>query len=784
MENSEYILDAEEQQRKIDIKEILSKYAKYWPWFIVTFLFFITLSYVYSRYAAITYTTKAKIKILDESKELEINLDPSSLLEGTPKLNIDNEVEILKSYRLISQVVEELDLDVEIFQVGKIKKTEVWNKPFVITNKLNQDSIPAKISYIVEVEDNKLKVLDQKNREVYNPNFKIELAETFDSKNYLSAEFEVVVKSKKDAVLKLIKDLKIKLTNKKSEIIEISLLGENSAKSEAILNTLIDKFNQDGILDRQLVSKRTLDFIDKRFLFLSNELDSIEVNKKSYKQSNNLSYIESDASTALKQKSLTDEEVFNLENQLSLSRLLKKTLKSDKNFSLLPADIGLASNSINVLVSDYNKIVLEREKIAESAGASNPLLQSLNGQLKRLSRNINQTVNVYIKQLEISLSQLRSKQRISAGKFSKLPEKEKILRAIERQQNIKENLFILLLQKREEAAISLAVTSPTVKVVDYALTGSKPVTPNKKKIYGLALLLSIILPLLLLSILFILDTKVRNRKQIENANPKIPIIAEFPNFEDEKLFSLEKRSVLVESYRILCANVNYLIPLEKTNSCKTIFITSAVAGEGKTLTSINLALAYASLKKKVLLVGADLRNPQLHTYFNVEKNTLGLSSLLHDANIKWQDCIQKNMNKNKCLDVCFSGMIPPNPPELLSNNAFKTFVNTVKEHYEYIIFDTAPTLPVSDTLNISKYADVTLFMVRANKSDKALLSFSKELHESGKLSNMAYIVNDVAVDNLGYGSKYSYVYGEEARTINKGIFSKIGNIKNSLLKKS
>ncbi len=784
MANSEYILDTEEQQKKINIKEILAKYLKFWPWFLLTFIVFFLASYMYTRYATVTYNTSAKIRILDESKELEINLDPSSLLEGTPKLNIDNEVEILKSYRILYQVVEELNLDVEIFQVGKIKKTEIWGSPFKITNDLVQDSIKESQTYVTEVRNNQLKIYNKKGRQILNSKLEngklkdadvqIELKGDYDPKKYLSNDFEIVISSKKNAVLRLADDLKIKTTNKKSEIIELSLLGENTKKNEAILNTIIDKFNQDGVLDRQLVSKRTLDFIDKRFLYLSNELDSIEVNKKSYKQSNNLSYIESDASTALKQKSLTDDEVFSLENQLSLSKLLRQTLKSEKEFTLLPADIGLASTNINILVSDYNKIVLEREKIAESAGANNPLLQSLTGQLKGLSRNINQTVRVYQKQLEISLAQLRTKQKRSAGKFAKLPEKEKILRAIERQQNIKENLFILLLQKREEAAISLAVTSPTIKVVDYALTGIKPVAPSRKKIFGLAFLLSIIVPLTILSLLFAFDNKIRNRKQIEALNPKIPVVAEFPSFEgDNKLFSLKKRSILVESYRLLCANISYLIPVDKKETGNTILVTSAITGEGKTLTSINLALAYANVKKKVLLIGTDLRNPQLHNYFGVNKSTKGLSSFLHDSKIKWEDCITKGVSDNDNMDICFSGVIPPNPPELLSSAIFNSFITEAKEMYDYIIVDTAPTLPVSDTFNIAKYADVTLFVVRANKTDKDLLAFSKELKENAKLNNMAYIINDVTLENLDYGGKYSYVYGEDVNVLKKGRFSKL-----------
>lgn len=774
MKESPYKLDIYEDEESFNLKEAVSKYLRYWPWFLIALLITFGIGFAYLRYAPIIYETQAKIKILDDTKGMKFSTDPMSMLSGQTKINTDNEIEVLESYRILSQAVEKLNLDVSYFVVGNIKTTQIWDAPFVVTKQFSSDSLTKPVAYIIRVNSAGFVVQAEDENTVAKDGstilkeypFALAPVGDIDVKTYGNTTYKVILSPVKDVVLKLIKDIEVQSTNKNSEIISMSIKGENYLINEEILNTIINIFNKDGILDRQLVSKRTVDFIDERFVFLSGELDSIEGNKQAFKQSNSLSYIEADAGETLQKKSMAEDQVFSLQTQLSLSELLNETLSSEDDYTLLPADIGLESSSVNKLVTNYNQIVLEREKLRSSAGSNNPTLQGLSSQLKQGKKNIEQTVNMYQEQLKMTMGQLNQQKNRAGAVFSRIPQKEKILRSIERQQTIKEKLFLLLLEKREEAAVNFAVTAPSIKVVDYGLSSLKPVSPKKSLVYAVSLLLGLILPFGFLYMRFTMDTKVHDRFDIQKVNPEIPVLTEIPTFEDKKNFTdANDHSILAEAFRILSTNVNYILPKKEKGVGQVIYVTSTVKEEGKTLVALNLSLAYSSLKKRVLLVGADLRNPQLHTYFKIDKNSKGLSNYLYDQEIDWKECISDGFNINEFHKVCFSGTIPPNAPELLSSNAFKTFIENAKQEYDYVIVDTAPTLLVTDTMLISQYADATLFVVRAGQTEKRLLDFSKNLKKTKKLKNMVYVVNDVKIDKAqGYNYGYGYGYSAKAET--------------------
>ena len=581
--------------------------------------------------------------------------------------------------------------------------------------------------------------------------------------NLEGQSFSIYLSPLKSTIMGLKYKLSVSPVGEDSDLIQLQTEGSNVALNELILNKVIEAFNNDGVHDRQLVYQRTLDFIDERFYLLANELDSIEGDKESFKQQNNLAFIEANSQIDLTTRSQSELQLFEAENQLALAQMLKTSLDADSQ-KLLPANIGVDSKAINSQIELYNETVLERDKLQAISGANNPSVQLLTAKLADLEANVKRSLNSYVKQLQVSVNELQKRNQKYQSNVAALPQKEKLLRSIERQQQIKETLYLFLLQKREEASINLAVTEPTVKIVEYALTGRLPIAPKTKIVYLGALVLGLLIPFGVVYLMYLLDTKVHTKEDLQKYVPEIPILAEIPKiFGDEKtkLFSdPTDRSPLAESFRILASNVNFSVPKQDNAKAHVIYSTSTVKGEGKTFVSINLSMALASLGKKVLLVGCDLRNPQIHTYLGVDKKLKGLSNYLHDATVNWQDLILKDkFEKLPTHDIMISGNMPPNPVLLLNNGRFEVLLEELKDVYDYIVVDTAPTLLVTDTLQIAKHADLTVYVTRDGVTEKEVLQWSKELNKEGKLNNVNYVLNGLGNEHShGYSYKYNYRY--------------------------
>ena len=758
------------EDSNVDIKQEILRYLRYWPWFLASLLFFSLACYFYLRYAPKIYQTSAKIKILDEGKGLE--LPTSAFIFKRSNINLENEIEILTSYRILEQVVSGLNLTSVFLEEGKIQTSQRADLPFNYEQTIPVDSIFKTKAFKIVTEETGFEILDETtgtslrvaNHDTYaidhNLPFQIKVENEAQLEKSLNKTYLLRLVPLKHAVLGLKGSIAVEPVGEQSDLLQLSMKGESAERSEMILNALVTVFNNDGINDRQLVSKRTLDFIDDRFVFLAQELDSIEVNKKDFKQDNNLVYLEADSELSMQQRSQSEQEVFQVENQLAIVKLVDEALKtSSRTNDLLPSNIGIENSSINGLIQDYNLAVLEKGKLISSGGQNNPTVQFLNSKLNDLKLNINSSLNGYKQQLRLSEQQLKSRNSRFRSEVSRLPEKEKLLRAIERQQKIKESLYLLLLQKREEAAINLAITEPSVKVVENALSGSLPISPKRKVFYAGALLAGLLIPFGILYLLFMLDTKLHDKKDIEQLTSDIPIAGEIPGLKakDNVIFSNPNdRTALAESFRILSSNVNFMLPQE--GPAKVIYCTSTIKGEGKTFVSLNLSLALASLNKRVLLIGADLRNPQLHTYIQTDKNELGLSNFLHDTKKDWKQALIKGFEKHPNHDTLISGSLPPNPAYLLTNGHFEMLLEEAKGLYDYIIVDTAPTILVTDTLLISKFADATLYITRANVTEKNLLNHAIELHKNKKLKNMAFVLNSVG-GGKSYGYNYGYGYG-------------------------
>ena len=770
-ENNQSSSIAQEEQSLSLLLEI-GKYLTYWYWFVLSVLVFVIGAYIYLRYTPNSFQTQARIKILDNStNSFKMPTDGISLFAKS-KLNLENEIEVIKSQRIMQMVVQKLNLTTSYFQTGYVKSSELWeDRPFTIEWIGNPNEL-ARLNAQLIIKNKKqgfVLATDEESNAIkqygciykYNNqlSYKITKNQNYSETIYASNQYGFSLLTTESAARQLLGQIGVDNIGKQSEILALTIIGTNKDKSEAILNALLDQFDYDGIRDRQLISQRTIDFVNERFVNLTRELDSIETGKELYKKSNELSFLDEDAGISASIKTKSDAEVFEVETQVELSNLLAKSLKSEQKISLLPANIGMANSQINGLIDQYNKLVLEREKSMLSAGEKNPITLATTQNIKELQQNILASVAAYQKQLSVTLAKYNTLKSQNRSLYSTMPAKEKMLRSIERQQKIKETLYLLLLQKREEAAINKAITAPSIKVVDFAITNNGPVAPKRQIVFLSALLLGLLLPFGILFLYFLLDNKIHSKQDIERVVPETPVIAEIPNIKGDQMYVTDNdRSILAESFRILRTNINYVMPFKPAGEGQIVYVTSTIKGEGKTFTSVNLALILASMQKKVLLLGSDLRNPQLHKFLNMEREQKGVSGYLYDTSINWKSLVHERKLGSSHLDVILAGSIPPNPAELLSNGRFELLLSEVKQEYDYVIVDCAPTILVTDTLLISQLADVTLYLTRAGFTETRLLQFSKELKQLHKLKNMSYVLNNVG-DSKSYGYNYSYNYG-------------------------
>ncbi len=763
MDNS--VRDFRDDFRKddFDFLELFFKYLFFWKYIVLSILISCFVAFIVTRYSDKIYDTNAKIQILDK-RENNLEMPSAADLFSKSQINLENEIQVLKSFPVLREVIINLNLNSYVEQVGKIKSDRVLSYPFRFYSKLANDSNFIEHSYNVKLNENGIEIKNNKNGKKYDFNKYSTLSLTHD----LPFEITSVLKSEwihdsynicLVSTLQLINELKnsIKLTKlgDESDIISLNLKNTNSTYSENILNELVDVFNADGVRDRQLLHKRTIDFVNDRYEYLANELDSVELNKQNFKINNNLVDLTMNSNISLQKNLESESEFFSNENQIYLVKNIFNEMQNT-NSDLLPANIGVDNIEINSLIQSYNTKVLEQKRMITSAGPSNPYLKQLNNSISEIKLNIISSLNNYLKQLNIINEQLSNQLNTIEASVANIPSQEKNLRSIERNQQIKEALYLFLLQKGEEAQVSYAVTEPSIKVVEYAISGSKPIYPRANLNFIYAFIFGLIFPATILFLMFYFDNKVQTREDIEKFG--LNVFGEIPFFDlDEKskvFLNPNDRTIISESFRMLMSNVRYLF--QENFKSNVIVVTSSIKGEGKTLNALNLALSFSSVEKKVLLIGCDIRNPQIHKYINIDKNIAGLTEYLVDNKVDWKKNIIKPFNSHS-LDLLLSGPLPPNPLNLINNGNIDILIDQARKIYDYVIFDTAPTLLVADTKSLITKVDSVLYVVRTNITDKGIL---KHILDTTKNidSSVGVILNGVGQKN-SYGYSYGYKYG-------------------------
>lgn len=785
MENN--FISEENQNEEFNLVDSIDRYVGLFRWFVLSVIVCFGIAFVYLRYAIPQYKGDITILVKDDKKGNGLSeLSAFSDLGLGKKSNFDNEIEILKSRTLIEKTVQSLGLTTSLTGNGDVISSEIYIdtpievhfvniKPGFSLNSMSfeySESSPTTF----ELKNEYLSSLEKGSGKFkYGESIAVPYADLIITKkpnaknNYNTITISV---SPLDEVAKrYMGKLTVNPINKSSSIVQVSMVDPLIKRSEYFLNNMIKIYNEAAAEDKNFISQNTSTFISERLLLITKELDGVEKDVESFKTVNKLTDISDEAKLFIAGSEQYNRRNVDIEIQLNVVNSMIDFLKKSSNFDLLPTNIiskeigGDSSGNMDA----FNALILERNRILKTATPENPAVIILNQQIMSLRQNISEGLKRLLVNLNIQKRNVQNQESLIDSKIQDIPSQEREFRFISRQQEVKEKLYLYLLEKREETAISLAATEPNARVVDAAKTNKQPVSPNRSIIYLVSIMLGLVIPYGVIFIYDLFDTKVKSRFDIFKIFAG-PFLGEVPrSITSNELIDTSSRTATAEAIRIVKSNLDFMLSNVSDYTAKVILVTSTVAGEGKTFISVNLANTIALSNKKTLLVGMDFRNPRISDYIGT-KDSRGLTDYLSSGRLPIEDYIFKSKDCNN-LYVLPAGVIPPNPTELLVSKKLQDLFMKFKNEYDYIVVDMAPVSLVSDTLILSKFADVTVYVIRSGFLDKRMLHVPKLLYKEEKLNNMAVVLNDTRfVKGYGYGYSYGYGTNEEKISWYKKIF--------------
>ncbi len=750
----------------INIKGILNSYKSKWYYFVISVIVCVGAAYLYSKVKKPEYSVKANVLIAQENSNPMAEMGGLSSLFGTSG-NVDDEVFVLTSHSLYRDVVKELGLNAR-HVVKKGFLNSVFSYPTFpvdlkadpalldtltvgIAAKINvgEDgladvTLKVKRSVIGEVEDSKLPV----TIETPYGAFTVVKTPTFPNGEEVSTKIQLSGYSAAAEDLAL--DIASDIPNRHTNVILLNINTVNTQYGKDVLNELIKKYNERGIGEKNAQSLKDAQFLDSRIALLTDDLSSTEENIQNYKQSNNIIDVEAEASYQTSKRGRLESALLEAETRLEILKFTRDFITDPANaYNLVPSTAD--NSTTQAAITAYNEVVLRRMGLLNNAKANNTALRQLTEQIDAMRANINTSVEKAYQSAQIRVRDLKNEMGATEGTLGKIPAQERQFLNLKRQQAVKQQLYLFLLQRREETAMLLANAVPKGIIVDEAYALNEPIGMGRFAILLIGLFVGLLLPPLWMYIQKLTRNKFDTREEVEQLT-SVPIIGEMSvdRSGDHLVVSTNNNSSAAELFRLIRSNVMFI--LNNPND-KVMMVTSNTSGEGKSFISINLAASFALLGKKVLLIGMDIRNPRLGEYLNL-RSKFGLTQYLASPEVKIDDIILRSpLTAN--LDVILAGPVPPNPAELLISTKVSNMVAELRKQYDYIILDTAPVGMVSDTFTLDRLSDATIFVCRAGYTPISDMRYLNEIHRQGRLKKLSLIVNGVASRKAyGYGQAY------------------------------
>lgn len=779
-------LEVNESNPSFDFATLYRTIVLNWYWFVLSLIIFGSLGAIYLRYATPMYQSTAKLLIKDESNS---NRRGSSLQNMSNlgiisnSTGIDNEMEILTSHSIAEDAIRDLKLYVNYTTKGRVKDIILYrNQPLnvdvdqahlerlnaPINLSITRDSLTYTVTgtYYVPTNDN-----SNEGRYFINRKFTslpatiatragiITISSNYGHSLKNADVLNVSILSPRMASNKYVNELQVAQTAKSTSIAQLQLTDEVPQRSLDYLKQLAIVYNRQANEDKNTIALRTDKFINDRLGKINAELGKTEGQLQNYKQQNGIVELKMNAGNSVANQNSSELKLAEVETQIELFNTIAREVESSsRNLSqVIPSNVGLDDQSSTSLINKYNELVLERNRLLRSASESSPVVEPLTAQIRELNGNIRRAIGAARQNLQIQRDAVLAQVNKFNEQVAETPQQERMLTQIDRQQEVKSGLYLMLLQKREENNISLAATADKGKLIDDPQLLGK-ISPKSTSIMLVALLIGLVLPVLVILILQFFRYKIEGHDDVARLT-KLPIIADVAIASNKAKGKADivvhenQNNQMEEIFRSMRTNLQFMLK----EGQKVVLFTSSTSGEGKTFNAANLSVSFGLLGKKVILIGLDIRRPRLAELFGINDHKHGITNLLVKDNPTIEDIQEQILPSgvNKNLDLLMAGPIPPNPAELIARNSLDIIINLLKERYDYIMIDTAPVGLVTDTLQIARVADASIYMCRADYTPKSSFNLINALANEKKFPNMAIVLNGIDMSKR----KYSYYYG-------------------------